>query len=112
MFIINKWVEEINCAIINENPLTRIGTIMKASGSYKNYLKGKLPNTAKEILNSIIENPGISYNTLIRSTGKGNGTIHYHLNILEKQGMIISRKCGNKKRYSVDVKLKYANYQP
>ena len=56
------------------------------------------------ILKTIRENPGIHVRGLIDVTGLENGVITHHLDKLEKQGRVHSRKYSRYKRYySLDV---------
>ena len=52
-----------------------------------------------EILGYIKQNPGESYNNIKRDLGMPNGTLAYHLSVLEKGGYIKSAKDGMYRRY-------------
>ena len=47
----------------------------------------------------IIANPGESFSEIKKALSIGNGTLVYHLGILQKSGHIISRRSGNLMRY-------------
>ena len=47
----------------------------------------------------IIAHPGVSFSDIKKSLSIGNGTLVYHLEVLEKSGHILSRRSGNLVRY-------------
>jgi len=60
-----------------------------------------------EVYGLIKTNPGVHYNQIIRELNVKNGTLSYHLHMLEKTGMIKSRKEGIRYRafYPTGVKF-------
>ena len=59
-----------------------------------------------QIFGAIKTNPGIHYSALMRQIGIGNGTLSYHINMLDKQGYIKSRNSGRLKCfYPTGMKL-------
>jgi predicted transcriptional regulator len=57
-------------------------------------------DTKGVILNRIGRNPGIRYRELLRATGLANGTLEYHLKMLEKSNTItVERRDGRRARY-------------
>ena len=60
-----------------------------------------------QIYGLIKSNPGVHYNHIMRELDIKNGTLSYHLYILEKTGMIKSRREGMRYRvfYPTDMKL-------
>jgi len=51
------------------------------------------------ILNTIKDNPGIRYRELLRAVGVMNGVLSYHLNLLEKENVIVSERYKGIVRY-------------
>jgi len=47
----------------------------------------------------VIAHPGVSFSDIKKSLSIGNGTLVYHLEVLEKSGHILSRRSGNLVRY-------------
>lgn len=47
----------------------------------------------------IIAHPGVSFSDIKKSLSIGNGTLVYHLEVLEKSGHVVSRRSGNLVRY-------------
>ncbi len=45
-----------------------------------------------DIYTYLVQNPGANYSSLLRALPMGNGTLVHHLNILEREGFIRSRK--------------------
>src|SRR5947209_17722354 len=57
-------------------------------------------DTKAIILKHIGRNPGIRYRELLRATGLANGTLEYHLKMLEKSNTIkVERRDGRRARY-------------
>jgi predicted transcriptional regulator len=57
-------------------------------------------DTKSIILKHIDKNPGIRYRELLRATGLANGTLEYHLKMLEKSNTItVERRDGRRARY-------------
>jgi predicted transcriptional regulator len=57
-------------------------------------------DTKTIILKHIGKNPGIRYRELLRATGLTNGTLEYHLKMLEKSNtMTVERRDGRRARY-------------
>jgi DNA-binding transcriptional ArsR family regulator len=57
-------------------------------------------DTKAIILNHITNNPGIRYKELLRLTGLANGTLEYHLKILERSYKVtVERHDGRRARY-------------
>jgi predicted transcriptional regulator len=57
-------------------------------------------DTKTIILNHITKNPGIRYRELLRATGLANGTLEYHLKILERSHTVsVERLDGRRARY-------------
>lgn len=50
--------------------------------------------TRGRIRGHIESDPGIHYNELLRKLGLNNGTLAYHLQVLEREGYIVSRNSG------------------
>jgi DNA-binding MarR family transcriptional regulator len=50
-----------------------------------------------QIFGYIKSNPGANYNLIMNELGIGNGTLSYHLHMLERQGLIKSRSAGRYK---------------
>ena len=46
----------------------------------------------RDIYSYIVKNPGVNYTRILKTLELGNGTMVHHLNILESQGLIRSRK--------------------
>jgi len=72
----------------NSKPSVTRGVIMYSirEGSYQDYIGELSPrvDTKTIILMHINNNPGIRYKELLRLTGLANGTLEYHLKILER----------------------------
>ncbi|MFA5771820.1 MAG: winged helix-turn-helix transcriptional regulator [Thermoplasmata archaeon] len=49
----------------------------------------------------ILENPGIDFNTIKNKIGLRNGTLVYHLDLMEREKYIISRHDGRHKYYHI-----------
>jgi DNA-binding transcriptional ArsR family regulator len=71
-------------------------------GSYQNYIGELSPRADAKtiILMHINNNPGIRYKELLRLTGLANGTLEYHLKILERSHKVtVERHPGRRARY-------------
>ena len=51
------------------------------------------------ILGIISNNPGICYSGIKEKTGNGNGTVCFHLRVLENTHMVVSRVSGRRRLY-------------
>jgi len=60
-----------------------------------------------EIYGFIKANPGVHYNQIIRELDMKNGTLSYHLHMLEKTGMVKSRKEGFRYRVFYPTGMKF-----
>jgi len=60
-----------------------------------------------EIYGYIKTNPGVHYNQIIRELDVKNGTLSYHLHMLEKTGMVKSRKEGLRYRVFYPTGVKF-----
>lgn len=60
-----------------------------------------------EIYGYIKANPGVHYNQIIRELDVKNGTLSYHLHMLEKTGMVKSRKEGFRYRAFYPTGIKF-----
>ena len=60
-----------------------------------------------EIYGYIKANPGVHYNQIIRELDVKNGTLSYHLHMLEKTGMVKSRKEGLRYRVFYPTGVKF-----
>jgi len=60
-----------------------------------------------EIYGFIKANPGVHYNQIIRELDMKNGTLSYHLHMLEKTGMIKSRREGLRYRVFYPTGMKF-----
>ncbi len=60
-----------------------------------------------EIYGYIKANPGVHYNQIIRELDVKNGTLSYHLHMLEKTGMVKSRKEGLRYRVFYPTGIKF-----
>ncbi|AIF70315.1 hypothetical protein PAP_09700 [Palaeococcus pacificus DY20341] len=56
-----------------------------------------MTSTREHILQYIKENPGITFRRLVEDLNLGIGTVQYHLSVLEKENLIISKKIGGKR---------------
>lgn len=56
-----------------------------------------MSETRKRILEYIQKNPGITFRKLAEELNLGIGNLQYHLNVLEKNGLIKSKKVGGKR---------------
>ncbi|WP_456321609.1 winged helix-turn-helix transcriptional regulator [Palaeococcus sp. (in: euryarchaeotes)] len=54
-------------------------------------------STREQILQYISINPGITFRRLVDELGMGIGNVQYHLHVLEKRGLIVSKKMGGKR---------------
>ncbi len=87
----------------SKSSVTR-GVIMYSmrEGSYQDYIGELSPrvDTKTIILMRINNNPGIRYKELLRLTGLANGTLEYHLKILERLHKVtVERHAGRRARY-------------
>jgi len=58
------------------------------------------PNQVRDRLYALIgERPGISPSEIIESTGFNEGTVRYHLDLMEKEGSLVSSRSGKKRAY-------------
>ncbi len=55
----------------------------------------------RDIFRLICSNPGINYRELMRRIGCSNGTISYHLHLMERAGIVRWRTNGRRKEYYV-----------
>ena len=88
----------------NSKPSVTRGVIMYSirEGSYQDYIGELSPrvDTKTIILMHINNNPGIRYKELLRLTGLANGTLEYHLKILERSHKVtVERQAGRRARY-------------
>ncbi len=51
------------------------------------------------IINTIRDNPGIRYRELLRAIGVMNGVLSYHINLLERENLIVSQRYKGMVRY-------------
>ncbi len=56
-------------------------------------------HTRADIMQVIVSNPGITATRVQKELGLHNGVTQYHLRVLEKEGLIRSRKAGKFRRY-------------
>ncbi|MGC1928184.1 MAG: winged helix-turn-helix domain-containing protein, partial [Candidatus Nitrosopolaris sp.] len=73
----------------SRSSVTRGGNTYSISeDNRQDYIEGtevtRRVDTKAIILNHITNNPGIKYRELLRSTGLANGTLEYHVKILER----------------------------
>jgi DNA-binding transcriptional ArsR family regulator len=73
-------------------------------GNYQDYIEctelSQRVDTKAVILSHITNNPGIRYRELLRLTGLANGTLEYHLKILERSHKVtVERHDGRRARY-------------
>ena len=54
-------------------------------------------STRERILQHIHKNPGITFRKLVNELGMGIGNVQYHLHVLEKRGLIVSKRMGGKR---------------
>jgi predicted transcriptional regulator len=59
----------------------------------------ELNERTRLILNFIRENPGLSFNEISRQLGLAKGDLQYHIQKLEKLGLITSKRSGLRKHY-------------
>ncbi|MBU1941627.1 MAG: winged helix-turn-helix transcriptional regulator, partial [Candidatus Thermoplasmatota archaeon] len=64
-----------------------------------------------EIYGYIKGNPGVHYNHIMRELKIQNGTLSYHLHMLEKTGMIKSRKEGIRYRAFYTTEMKFPEHE-
>ncbi|NOZ59134.1 MAG: winged helix-turn-helix transcriptional regulator [Euryarchaeota archaeon] len=62
------------------------------------------------ILNFICQNPGIHFRRLARQMSINRGTLHYHLQVLERFGMIRSEKTGRFRVYFPNSECSHETY--
>jgi len=55
--------------------------------------------TRERIYRAISDNQGISFGGIMKKAEVGNGTASYHLDRLERHGMIVSRVCGSRRLF-------------
>lgn len=84
--------------------VTRDGSIYSLfKGYHQDYIKSTNTTrvyTGATILNHITKNPGIRYRELLRPTGLTNGTLEYHLKVLERSYTVtVERNDGRRARY-------------
>jgi len=53
----------------------------------------------KNVLMLIEEHPGIHFRDILRLSNLGSGTVHYHLAVLGREGIVIARREGPMKRF-------------
>ena len=53
----------------------------------------------KALMSHVEGQPGIHFRDLLRLSGLGSGTVHYHLYVLEREGFITCRRDGVVKRF-------------
>jgi len=78
---------------------TEVGKFAFFSTFFVLYHRLKKNNTFNDfnrglIMGYIVANPGVTYTELMKSLEMKNGTLSYHLNVLERERMIISNKLG------------------
>lgn len=56
-----------------------------------------MTETRRRVLEYIQKNPGVTFRKLAEELNLGIGSLQYHLNVLEKNGLIKSRKVGGKR---------------
>lgn len=56
-----------------------------------------MTETRRRVLEYIQKNPGVTFRKLAEELNLGIGNLQYHLNVLEKNGLIKSRKVGGKR---------------
>lgn len=54
--------------------------------------------TRRRIHAAIEEEPGIGYAALLARTGRGAGVVAHHLRVLEREGLVVSRRVGRSRR--------------
>lgn len=54
----------------------------------------------RRIHDAIEEEPGIHFTALMRKTGLPNGALYHHLSVLERNGLITSRRMGGRRVFS------------
>ncbi|MFZ0513655.1 MAG: winged helix-turn-helix transcriptional regulator [Candidatus Nitrosopolaris sp.] len=89
----------------SRSSVTRGGNTYSISeDNRQDYIEGtevtRRVDTKAIILNHITNNPGIKYRELLRSTGLANGTLEYHVKILERSHKVtVERHDGRRARY-------------
>ncbi|MGC1928485.1 MAG: winged helix-turn-helix transcriptional regulator [Candidatus Nitrosopolaris sp.] len=81
-----------------------VNTYSIGDSAHQDYIESKevtlRVDTKAIILNQITKTPGIRYRELLRSTGLANGTLEYHLKILERSHKVtVERHDGRRARY-------------
>lgn len=65
-------------------------------------IKGEIRKN--QILDLIVENPGINFRDIMRLTGLKNGVISYHIKKLEKKNKVaVKRRTGNTRFFPLDI---------
>jgi len=70
---------------------------------YSKIKKNKILNQSNrsEIIGYLASNPGVHFSSMKRKLPMGNGTLLYHLGILEKEGIIRSKKISGRKLFHI-----------
>lgn len=55
--------------------------------------------TRRKVMDQIVARPGIHFRALLKATGLGSGTLHYHLSVLEREGFLRFDRMGREKRF-------------
>ena len=53
----------------------------------------------RKILEMVTRQPGLHFRALLRTSGFGSGTLHYHLDVLEREGYVTARREGRTKKF-------------
>ncbi len=89
-------------ALVTTTAIAALPTVLRFAPSGYARVQGSAIlelETRRKVLDLIVAQPGIHFRGLLKSTGLGSGTLHYHLSVLEREGYVRHDREGRVKRF-------------